>query len=186
MVSQANKEDYAQVAPLIILAMQDLACFFANTNNPKIAIPLFEHFFQLPNNQYSYENTLVYKENGQILGSITAYDGSLLEVYREPFLKYISKHYNTKNITLEKETAEGEYYIDTLSVSPSHQGKGIGSILINAMKVTARQKGYDKLGLLVDKNKPRAKKLYSRMGFVAVGEKKLAGNDYVHMQCLIS
>jgi len=184
MISQAKKGDYKQVAPLIVQAMEDLACFFANTKEPEMAIPLFEHFFQLPANQYSYENTLVYKNNGQIVGSITGYDGALLDSYREPFLNYISKYYTTKNISLEKETQKGEYYIDTLSVSPSHQGHGIGSKLIVAMKDIAVKKGLDKIGLLVDKNNLKAKQLYSDLDFVAVGEKKVAGSSYVHMQCI--
>ena len=40
-----NLEDFKKVAPLIVQAMEDLACTFANTDTPEKAYPLFEHFF---------------------------------------------------------------------------------------------------------------------------------------------
>ncbi len=181
-IRPAHPEDFKQVAPLIVQAMEDLACIFANTNDPQKAIPLFEHFFQQPANQYSFANTLVYEENGKIAGSITAYDGALLSLYREPFLKYIAINYKVKNLILENETLKGELYIDTLSVYPQHQRKGIGSKLLRAIEERAQKNGHSKLGLLVDLKNPSAKKLYSALGFETVGKKQLGTSVYEHLQ----
>jgi ribosomal protein S18 acetylase RimI-like enzyme len=184
-IRPANPEDYKQVAPLIVQAMEDLACTFANTENPEKSIPLFEYFFQQKANQYSYENTLVYVENNEIAGSITAYDGALLPKYREPFLEYIALNYNVKDLIIENETIKGELYIDTLSVYPKFQGKGIGSKLLAAIKTKAKSDGHEKIGLLVDFKNPSAKKLYWALGFISVGRKQLGNSLYEHLQCVI-
>lgn len=181
-IRAARPDDFTQVAPLIVQAMEDLACTFAKTDNPQKTLPLFEHFFQQKQNQYSYENTLVYEENDEIAGSITAYDGALLPLYREPFLKYIAAIYNVKDLVIENETLKGEFYIDTLSVYPKHQGKGIGSLLLAAIKERAQREGHKKLGLLVDFKNPSAKKLYSALGYKSVGKKQLGNRIYEHLQ----
>lgn len=175
-------EDFQQVAPLIVQAMEDLACTFANTDDPKMAIPLFEYFFQQKANQYSFENSLVYEENGEIAGSIIAYDGAMLPKYRAPFLKYIAENYTVKDLVIENETLKGELYIDTLSVFQKHQGKGIGSKLLLAIKAKAKEEGHKRIGLLVAFKNPSAKKLYSTLGFESVGKKQLGNSVYEHLQ----
>lgn len=180
MIRQAKPEDYKYTAPLIIQAMEDLAMKFTNHHNVDLALPVFEFFFQKPQNQYSYENTLVYEENNQILGSITAYDGAELELLRQPFLDYLKTNYNFE-IKPEDETQAGELYLDTVSVNPNHQGKGIGRKLILAMIEKAKTKGFTQVGLLVDENNPNAKRLYESIGFKSKEIKPLMGGKYEHL-----
>ncbi len=184
-IRRAQPEDYKQVAPLIVQAMEDLACTFANTNVPKNAYALFEYFFQQPANQYSFEHTLVYAVEDKIMGSITFYDGELLPIYRAPFLDHIAKEYQVTELQIEDETNPGEVYIDTLSVSPNHQGKGIGKLLLAAAINEAKLEGREKIGLLVDFKNPAAKKLYLALGFQSVGKKQLGSGMYEHLQLLL-
>ena len=107
---------------------------------------------------------------------------ALLPAYREPFLKYIAENYNVKDLIIENETLIGELYIDTLSVFPKHQGKGIGSKLLLAIKAKAKEEDHKKIGLLVDFKNPSAKKLYSALGFESVGKKQLGNSVYEHLQ----
>jgi len=181
-IRQAYSEDFKQVAPLIVQAMEDLACTFANTDRIENSFPLFEHFFQLKANQYSFEHTLVYEEEDIIMGSITFYDGKLLPHYRKPFLAYIAEKYKVKNLVIEDETNPDEIYIDTVSVSPKHQGKGIGKKLIAAAIAQSKEENHKKIGLLVDFKNPNAKKLYSALGFEGIGKKQLGNNVYEHLQ----
>lgn len=181
-IRRAFPNDYGQVAPLIVQAMEDLACTFANTTDPVKTYPLFEYFFRQQANQYSYENALVYEENGEIAGSIIAYDGGLLPKLREPFLKYIAEHYNVKDLVIENETLKGELYIDTISVYSSHQGKGIGKKLLAAIQAKAKAEGHKRIGLLVDLKNPNAKKLYSALGYEGVDSKQLGNGIYEHLQ----
>jgi len=181
-IRPARLEDYKQVAPLIVQAMEDLACTFANTSDSKNAIPLFEYFFRQTANQYSFWHTLVYEENDEIMGSIIFYDGKLLPQYRAPFLKYIAEVYNVTDLMIEDETNPEEVYIDTLSVGAHHQGKGIGKKLLAAAIKQAKEEGHKKIGLLVDCKNPMAKKLYVKVGFKGIGKKKLGAGLYEHLQ----
>lgn len=141
-IRQAKTEDAFIVAPLIVQAMGDLACDFTGKEAIEQAIPLFETLFAKTENQYSHDNTLVFEEKGNILGSITTYDGGKLEEYREKLLKIIRQEYNVKNLSLEDETQADELYIDTLSVSPKAQGKGVGTQLIVAAIDKAKKEGH--------------------------------------------
>lgn len=181
-IHPALPEDYKQVAPLIIQAMEDLACTFTNTDEPQMAIPLFEYFFQQKANQYSFEHTLVYEEMGKIMGSITFYDGALLPQYRKPFLEYIAHKYKVTGLVIEDETEPMEVYIDTVSVSQLYQGKGIGKKLLAAAINQAKNGSQKKMGLLVDLKNPSAKKLYLALGFQSVGKKQLGNCLYEHLQ----
>ncbi len=181
-IRQAKPNDFKQVAPLIVQAMEDLACTFANTNTIENSFPLFEHFFRETANQYSFEHALVYEEAGVIMGSIIFYDGSLLPKYRTPFLEYIAEKYNVKDLVIEDETVPDEVYIDTVSVFPKHQGKGIGKKLIAAAIAQSKEENHKKIGLLVDFKNPNAKKLYSALRFKSVGKKQLGNNVYEHLQ----
>lgn len=181
-IRQAKPEDFSQVAPLIVQAMEDLACTFVNTTEIEKTYPLFEYFFRLPENQYSYQHTLVFEIGENIAGSVTIYDGGLLPVYRAPFLDYIKAQYNVQDLIIENETMPGELYIDTLSVSPKFQGQGIGKKLLNAAKNRALEEGYKKMGLLVDYDNPNAKRLYLALGYKSIGKKQLGDSVYEHLQ----
>src|SRR5690349_12118645 len=116
MIREATPADAAQIARLIIHAMEDLASKFVGQPDPLEAIPLFEHFVALPGNQYSYEHILVYEDESGICGVISGYDGADLDLLRTPFLRYITSTYGFKGEP-EDETQPGEYYIDCISVA---------------------------------------------------------------------
>lgn len=181
IIREALPSDANQVAKLIVQAMDDLAAKFIGATDPYEAVPLFERFAALPGNQYSYENTLVYEDEGEICGMINAYDGADLEILRAPFLDYIQKIYGFDH-DLEAETETGEYYIDCISVAPGKQGRGIGKELIKAMIDYAVVHHHHTIGLLVSKENPNAEKLYTSLGFKVVKERDFIGGRYFHMQ----
>ncbi|SES21052.1 GNAT family N-acetyltransferase [Pedobacter rhizosphaerae] len=181
MIRKAKQEDAPTVAELIVQAMGDLAYKFSNTRDHHKTLALFEHFFRLTDNQYSYQHTLVYKEGGEVLGSINGYDGSKLAVLRAPFLQYLKEHCGWINFDPEPETAAGEFYLDTISVAPIVQGKGIGKQLIEAGINRAAELGHKNVGLLVELNNPGALRLYQKMGFEIESEKTFINGLYYHM-----
>lgn len=180
-IREAHASDAPELARLIILAMDDLATKFVGGSAPHDAIPLFEKFAALPENQYSYENILVSEDEDGICGMISAYDGARLKALRASFLDHLYKTYALK-FTPEDETQPGEYYIDCISVAPNKQGKGIGKALIKAMIEYAANHQYDTLGLLVNRENPQAQKLYLNLGFKVVSEIAFMGGKYFHMQ----
>jgi ribosomal protein S18 acetylase RimI-like enzyme len=178
MLRPAIPSDAPHLARLIILAMGDLADKFVNSPSDKI--PLFEHFARLKNNQYSYENMLVWDDGG-VQGMINCYNGAALHVLRAPFLEYISSNYNIL-VQPEDETQAGEYYIDCLAVDPQHQGNGIGKKLIIGLANIAQAKRHGKLGLLVKKDNLAAIKLYTTLNFKVVDDRIFMGDIYHHLQ----
>ncbi|MBD1366745.1 GNAT family N-acetyltransferase [Mucilaginibacter sp. ZT4R22] len=182
MIRPATPADAPAIAQLILLAMGNaLASKFANSDDPAVAEALFTRFAGLRGNQYSYENVLLWEENGDVCGMIAAYDGAKLDELRTPFLNYTRQQLRFTG-TPEDETLSGEFYIDCLSVFPQYQGKGIAKSLIKALFARAAKLGHQTVGLLVSKGNDKAKKLYTGLGFEVVGEQALLGGRHYHLQ----
>lgn len=145
---------------------------------------LYEVFCKLSvmeNSQYSYRNSMVAKVNGKNVAAIVAYDGALLHQLREPLQELIKAHLG-HTMDIEDETSAGEYYIDSFAVLPQYRNRGIGRRLLMAMRDKVFSKGYERLGLIVDFDNPKAEQLYASMGFVRINETTFLGHKMWHMQ----
>ena len=60
-----------------------------------------------------------------------------------------------------------DMYIHTMAVAPAMRGKGIGTLLLNAVFRIAREKGFSSVSLEVVDTNLDARRLYERIGFVA-------------------
>ncbi len=181
MIRPAIPTDAYALSELIILAMGKLANKFAGSNDPADVMQMFEKFTSQTGNQYSYENALVYEDENGVCGMIIGYNGADLDKLRTPFLNYIKQEHGFDQ-PIEDETQAGEYYIDCLSVFPSHQGKGIAKALIKSLIEYAAQKGHFITGLIVHQQNTLAKKLYVNLGFKVVNKKVFVGDVYEHLQ----
>ncbi len=63
-------------------------------------------------------------------------------------------------------TEYGDNYISDLWVDPVHEGKGIGSALLDAMTDVIRSRGFDTVTIEVLTDNTRALDLYRRLGYV--------------------
>lgn len=181
MIRPAKPSDAGEVVPLIIQAMGLLANKLTHVEDREVIKEIFTHFFQEEGNQYSYQNTLVFEEDSKILGSLNAYDGAKLLSLRKPFLNYLEEYHHANNDNQGTETQSGEFYLDSISVNPDAQGKGIGKQLIIAGIDWGKKLGHTNIGLLVEQENTRAFKLYQNMGFVTQNEKQFMGGTYHHM-----
>lgn len=181
MIRPATPGDAAAAIPLLFLAMEEIALKLTGLEDPRQALPLFETLFSRPGNQYSYENAVLYEDENGIGGLIIAYDGGKLHTLRQPVLDYIGeqhKHY----FLPEDETGPGEYYLDSIAVSPASQGKGIGKQLIRAALEKGKREGLDFAGLLVHTDNINAQQVYERLGFGVVKTVTFSGGFYYHLQ----
>ncbi|MFT3750280.1 MAG: N-acetyltransferase [Agriterribacter sp.] len=181
LIRKATEADAAYIAPLILLAMEEIAYHFIGKHSREKAIGFFVTMISTKANQYSYENCWVTEQEGEIIAAALVYDGAQLHELRKPVAEQIKLMFGT-DFNHGDETQSGEYYIDCIGVKPGQQGKGTGSKMLNFLVEEYAKRGTQPLGLLVDKDNPQAKKLYVRSGFEVAGEKIFAGKCMEHMQ----
>lgn len=178
----AEAHDAAKIAPIMLLAMEDIVYYFIGERNLQKAVDVLTYFIAQEGNQYSYTNILVAEEDQEILGQLCLYDGGQLEQLRQPILNHLKEVYQVEVPSAEYETQAGEIYIDTIAVSANAQGKGIGKQLLQfAIDKFVHNQGKT-LGLLVDKDNPAAKKLYLNIGFKIVNELQIFKKEMEHLQ----
>lgn len=73
---------------------------------------------------------------------------------------------------LERALQPGVFQMDGILVKASARGRGVGSMLLQAILNEARARRLDEVQLDVIDTNPRAKALYERTGFVAIGEEQ--------------
>ena len=180
IIRKAKIEDSVEIAENLFLAMEDILYEFIGMKDTEEAKKFLLYFVENKNNQYSYENCFVAENEKGIEGSINIYNGAELNRLRMPIIQHIKEHYN-KDFCPEKETQQGEFYIDSFGVNPKSQGKGIGSKLLQFI-INNPDFNQQTLGLLVDEENPNAEKLSLNFGFKSIGQKKLAGKKLKHLQ----
>ncbi|MDA6072505.1 GNAT family N-acetyltransferase [Flavobacterium sp. AC] len=181
IIRKATIEDSESIAAHLLLAIEEIIYKFIAEKDPKTAYYFLLHFVESENNQYSYENCFVAEENNEIIGAVSVYDGGKLQELRKPIVDYVRLNFNP-DFSPENETQSGEYYIDSLGINPNHQGKGIGSKILQFLIEEYVTKNKQTLGLLVEEGNPGAKKLYLKLGFKPVGVKTLVGKTLEHLQ----
>ena len=180
VIRKATIQDAVKISEHLFLAMEEILYEFIGMKNDQQAKQFLRYFVEKENNQYSYKNCFVAESERGIEGSINIYNGAKLEILRKPIAQYIKEHFNL-DFNPENETQKGEYYIDSFGVDPKSQGRGIGTAILQFI-TNKYDLNQQTLGLLVDENNPKAKKLYVNLGFELVGTKVLTGKKMKHLQ----
>lgn len=143
--------------------------------------PIFAELAARRDTQYSYCNALVAEVDGKIAGAIIGYDGARLEELRKPLFELMREKLGNVP-TVEDETSAGEFYLDSLAVLPQFRGCGVGRALLSTARDRAFAAGFERVGLLVDFENPRAEALYRSLGFERVNATTFLGHDMWHLQ----
>ena len=93
MIRTATPNDAPLVAPLIYQAMPEVLTKLIGTDNKKEGILFLERLFTQEKNQYSYQNTLIYEKNNEILGSLVYYNGALIDMLSQSVFDFVKKEY---------------------------------------------------------------------------------------------
>lgn len=180
MIKQANKNNIENISTLIYDAIHNVANTLTGENEDKKILETLDYYVSLDICRLSYNNIYIYEIENEIVGILLSYSSNDVEKLDKPMLE----HLKTKNIYLdsfEKECFEDEFYIDTVSVNPNFQGRGIAKELFNFATQKAKEKGFKKLSLLVDFENPKAKALYEKLGFQDNEILKVSGSNFYHM-----
>lgn len=127
---------------------------------------------------YSHVNSFVAEIDGAIVGAICGYDGADYQRFKQPVVDLLGTGSGFAQL---KETEAGEFYLDSVGVLSEYRGKGIATMLFEAQIKRAESLGHNKVGLIVDEDKPEAEALYHRLGFRYVDDKDFFGNRMKHM-----
>lgn len=181
----AAKEDAAQIARLFMMAwpMESFLEMSPGMTEDDFA-GIIEGYVMAENTLYSFSNTIVAEVDGVIAGAINGYDGAEYGMLKKPVVDDFNRRFPgaASDFAAVKETEAGEFYLDSIGVSPAMRSMGIGSMLFKAMLDRARKSGIGKAGLIVDFDKPKAEALYVRLGFRTVGTRDFLGHQMKHMQ----
>lgn len=135
---------------------------------------------------YSYENTLIAEIDGQPVGIMISYDGALYSTLRVKTFSEVGRSMNCDFSNMADEAEAGEYYLDSLAVSPEFRHRGIGRKLLTAAMESGRKLGIGKATLLVSPQNPPALRLYSSLGFKTTRMVHAFGHIYLRMERLLS
>ena len=142
---------------------------------------IYEHLIEIcrmDDTLYSYCNTRIAEADGNLVGALVAYDGTRYARMREKTFCLVKQ---TSGMDLSRnamETGPGEFYLDSMAIFPEYRGSGIGRMLMRDRVDFALNKGFSKVTLLVDKDKPRLQKYYESLGFVFSEEMFVFGSRY--------
>jgi len=164
-----------------MLAMDEIVFQFIGDHSVEKSINLLDKLVPQPSNQYSFENCWVVEVDDEVVAVANIYDGEELQKLIVPVAETIKLMFK-KEFNPENETQAGEFYIDCIGVRPDWQRKGIGSYLLNFLINEYVKVKHETIGLLVEKDKPDAKRLYLSLGFKKVGEMMLVGKPMEHLQ----
>ena len=154
---------------------------------------IYEHLIEIcrmDDTLYSYCNTRIAEADGKRVGALVAYDGACYARMREKTFGLVKQTSGmdlsrnakqTSGMDLSRnamETGPGEFYLDSMAIFPEYRGVGIGRMLMRDRVDFALNKGFSKVTLLVDKDKPHLQKYYESEGFAFVGEMFVFGSWY--------
>ena len=182
-IKRAHKEQSAEIARLIMIAMTDECCLYfcgegyGLTDFHKMMTSLVER----TDSQYSYTHALEAMDNDKLVGVAVSYDGALLHELRQVFIEVAREQIGKDHSLIDDETQAGELYLDSLAVIPEYRRQGIAQRLLKATKEKANQMKIPCVGLLVDKGNPIGESLYLSVGFRYVNDNQWGGHPMKHL-----
>ena len=173
------KLDDAPFIARVVLAGIDMLDIDAVLSDEQRAI--YEHLMdicRMDDTLYSYWNTRIAEINGNREGALVAYDGARYAALREKTFGLVKQ---TSGMDLNHnamETGPGEFYLDSMAILSDYRGAGIGKMLMRDRIDFALSNGFQKVALLVDKDKPRLQRYYECEGFAFSEEMFVFGSWY--------
>ena len=177
----ATSEDAPFIARVVLAGIELLDMDAALPDNQRV---LYEHLVgicRMDDTLYSYRNTRIAEVDGCAVGALVAYDGARYAKMREKtfgFVKQISGMDLNHNAM---ETGPGEFYLDSMALLSDYRGVGIGKMLMRDRVDFSLSNGFQKVTLLVDKDKPRLQRYYECEGFAFSEEMFVFGAWYNKM-----
>ncbi len=168
-IRQAQVEDAASIAEGIYEAFLLPGSQLENDPNfHQLWIDTLTKVCAQPDTQYSYTNTLVAEEHGEIAGIMITVDGAIYRIQREKMFPQLKKLFDIAFgqgwEDMEDEAQTGQLYVDSIAVFPAYRHRGIGTALLLHAQQRAKERNIPMITLAVEPSNP-AKILYQDLGF---------------------
>ena len=142
---------------------------------------IFEHLIKIcrmDDTLYSYLNTRIAEVDGNRVGALVAYDGARYAALRAKTFGLVQQTSGMDLSHNAMETSPSEFYLDSMAILSDYRGIGIGKLLMRDRVDFAFNNGFQKVTLLVDKDKPRLQQYYESEGFAFSEEMFVFGSWY--------
>ncbi len=182
-ITSATKKQSAAIARMIMMAMTDECCLYFCSDGYGLDdfYAMMTRLVEREDSQYSYKNTLVATDDGQVVGIAVSYDGGRLHMLRQAFIEAAKESLGKDHSGMDDETQQGELYLDSLAVLPAYRRQGIARRLLLATKERANSMGLPCVGLLVDQGNPAGEALYAAVGFRYANDNQWGGHPMKHL-----
>ena len=174
-VRPCSPSDAPLAAELILLSMGELGEFVWGSGNAGKARRVLSALFAKRGNRFSHQFAELAELDGKTVGLGLGYSACQMERLHLPtawqlltiwgpteFVRFLRR---VRPLMRAKEAESGEYFINTVAVSPGVQGTGIGGRLIACLETKARRQGLDRCSLCVEVENAGAQGFYGRYGY---------------------
>ena len=166
MIRKAEKSDFPFVYPILKQIFDEMQMETINKLPESQFYDLMRLGYISEDYRYSYRRIWVdVNDQGEVLG--------ILDMYSYDDQKII-------DFVLKNAYAKVGLPIDTVIFS-DHWGEGVASRLMDTAVEIAKKYGYSKISLNVDKENPRAQKLYEHKGYKTTNSMTIGDRTYDHM-----
>ncbi len=179
VIRPAVPADSMEIARLVLLAIEDLAELYTGTTEEQSILHVLSDYAQMEVCRFSYRNVLLAELDGQVAGGVLSYPADQLDALDAPLYAHLQKTQPAAKVPVECEGRE--LYLDSLAVYPHYRGHGLGGHLVRSVLERAQDLDYPRVSLLVDREKPRVRAMYERLGFVPQRTYSLQGHPYDRM-----
>lgn len=171
----ARRGDCAAIAQLYSIASDGVADYIW-TQLAESGEDIFEvgrKRYEREGTAFSYQNCTIVEKNGEVVGMLVAFPmfSDPSEQETDPVLAPYSK--------LEEDNS---YYICGVALFPAYRGLGLGHQLMALAEQQARDRGFEKLSLIVFEENSGAKRLYKKLGYHEVGREAVYPHPLIHFK----
>lgn len=170
----AKKQDCANIAALYSISSDGVADYiWSKLAEPGQAIlEVGQQRYEREGTAFSYENCTIAERMGDTLGMLVAFP-MFVDPNSEPENDPVLSPYSE----LEEDNS---YYICGVALFPDYRSKGIGKQLLDLAEKHARERGFNKLSLIVFEENIGAKALYLREGYIEVKRAPIYPHPLIH------
>ena len=178
-IRAAVPDDAKIIAQVVAMAIGDEVALRRYCGDDYLAV--LRQVAEACDTQYSWQQSLVAEVDGRVAGAVVGYDGAAMQRLREGTFSILDRSVGRPR-TIVDECEAGEYYLDSVAVLPPFRGRGVARALVEAFADRAFAEGYERVGLIVDCDNPKAERLYTSIGFERVGRREFFGHNMWHLQ----